>query len=158
MINKDDPSFEDKLINLVISKIVNNEPDKEIVVYLQSEFLFKEYKAKDVLRKAKRTLKYYKSSDIEVAVKIHSQRYELIAEYCRKFGMPNLLLRTVKAHCTLLGMGQGQMGVAMRGGSVIAIDQQSAASSSNMSSEELLTQLSDEDRRFLRGVLRKMKR
>ena len=158
MINKDDPFFKDKTRNLVISKIINSESDKEIVSFLQLEFGVKLDVAKRLLGLAKRALKFYKSADMETSIKIHSQRYELIAEYCRRFGMANLLLRTVRAHCLLLGMKDGEMGVAMRGASVISLDRNRATGSSSVSSDEILLNLSEKDRLFLVNVLTKMRR
>ena len=152
--NKEDPAFEDKLLNHIISMLIASETDINIVSYLQETYRFGLRKAEDKLRHAKRTIKFYKCSDIEICIKTHSQRYDRLAKYAHKLGIASSLLRIMRAHKDLLSMNGGRLALAVQGGVVKALDRTKIEGGKGGS----FSHISLEDKLWLREVLIKMKK
>lgn len=157
-VSRDDPAFEGKLKAIIISMIIENEKDEEIVYLLVRDYGFGKNRAIKYLKDAKKTIKYYKSADLELCIKIHAQRYEEIESYARKLGMPSILLRAIKAHNALLDIEGGDLALALRGSAVKALDKNKVEISPEGIGEDVLEHLSLEDSKWLTETLNRIKR
>lgn len=160
ILNHEDPGYNDKVTNIIISKIINNEEEEDINKYLCQSFNISESNAVSRIKSAKKTIKHYKTADIEVCIKVHAKRYEILQSISRKAGFPNLLLRATKAYTILLNIMAGDLALALRGRVIETVNRSDVGISSETKSDasNAFIHFNDEDRVWLKDTLIRIRR
>ena len=156
--NVDDPCYEDKIIRHIIRLIIEDEEKESILQDILETFEVSRSSAQTYLRKAKRTIKYYKSSDLELCIKLHAKRYSDIERYSHKMGIVSVRLRAMRAYNSLLSMEGGDFALVVQGGIVRTLDRNRIEMASDSSSDDTFSHLSQKDKLWLRDVLAEIKR